>query len=1121
MNVKDMKINCSLPRYSYKFQLELINGLEHKNLNKIDSCLVDLEKLFNSIVEKLNYIYKSISVADTIIPLNKESEKELITNLDPINNSIMLLSGIIFSKNEILFTSRFNDSIFKLFCYFGQINAYHSYFNKTNHLTLLDQIFYFYHCIMTVLKKSNRRKLSKESIDMYYSFLAVDTHLLKLEEIRINENREFEDGNNDVYKNIYDHLNEEPFFKGISKKSSDMFKIKPNKKTVENENDEELKDNEAKNTGLVSKIEEELKNNNVMSKLILPSKVNKNIFMEFEELMFQYKLTRNEIRTLLEQRDFETQGRNLIDGYLIIDQMIKSQSEQNIKLLKNIGENGHEFLFKDGKLNLALHSFNEKEKEKIMRLYKDYDYIRNSIKNDVNNLESIYDELMVEYDEIYKIKSNIKDCLFLDEFNNELKNANDELKDKYIDQNINLNDEGLSNFNIENIKNINLDENVEKTNNKNELSKKSEVKIKSKDVKSTKDSNKNTYNKTNKGNPNEDEEENENNYQNLGNHFPIVTKFNLKLLYYFKKIILFIEKENEDYINKHIDEKERNLKIIGKGKYIKAKSVSVSTVLSDYFMKIILDSSLFRSYYLRNMRIDKNLIYSSRENVSREILINIGKMVTKFKKAKKFKTHTQCIKIPISNFKKKIYQFLMSKKEEGSYKSLRVEIEDFFLSEFDDIPFDRILEKSESGNDVNNKDNYLITKRNNEVYLNIRFFFVNAANTTVLIEDLFGFLNKDKKVIRRIDASKIFNQYHEIHKDIHTKLAFEFEITSEIRINLTILINNPFFERIKVLSGICFEQINEDYVAIEEGFEREVLNNFYKKCPHYQAFWLICYWLNQREIIVGKEFIYKHYNLNSTNKLQISSKENLSYDVILLLFLYYLQKDGRIKKLNQYNLDEHDFHYYTFQQDYYYTKSHHHFNNSNTNNIESGNNLGMSGITNVTTRVVGTHNTTFKRFYYYDIPNTVYRKFNMSSEDLYMEVGEIFTDFIYFLYDIFKIVDPLDTESINKKYFLNPFSEYLTYETSESESSLSILDYFAYDSVQFSLENVSNTFDFSNYLSKRVKFEEFKEKGEYAILFTFNKHLIVKILDECKRTIHYCMKNDVIALERIFFPDKK
>jgi hypothetical protein len=173
------------------------------------------------------------------------------------------------------------------------------------------------------------------------------------------------------------------------------------------------------------------------------------------------------------------------------------------------------------------------------------------------------------------------------------------------------------------------------------------------------------------------------------------------------------------------------------------------------------------------------------------------------------------------------------------------------------------------------------------------------------------------------------------------------------------------------------------------------------------------------------------------------------------------------------------------------------------------------------TRAIGTHNPTFKRFYYYDIPNTVYRKMKISSEELCIEVGEIFTDFIYFLYDIFKIVDPLETDSGYKKYYLNLFSEYLTYESIETESCLNILDYFSFDTIPFQVENISNTLDFSKFLNKRVEFNEYKEKGQNAILFTFNKVLISKILDECKRTIHYCMKNDVVALERIFFPDKK
>jgi hypothetical protein len=68
----------------------------------------------------------------------------------------------------------------------------------------------------------------------------------------------------------------------------------------------------------------------------------------------------------------------------------------------------------------------------------------------------------------------------------------------------------------------------------------------------------------------EENEETDNHYQNLGNHFPIVTKFNLKLLYFFKKIITLIEQDNEEYINKHVDDKERNLKIVGKGRNIKA-----------------------------------------------------------------------------------------------------------------------------------------------------------------------------------------------------------------------------------------------------------------------------------------------------------------------------------------------------------------------------------------------------------------------------------------------------------------------------------------------------------------------------------------------------------------------
>ena len=59
--------------------------------------------------------------------------------------------------------------------------------------------------------------------------------------------------------------------------------------------------------------------------------------------------------------------------------------ENNI--IKSINDKGNEILFKNDKLNLALNSFSTKEKEKLLRLYKDYEHIRNSIKTDVNNLE--------------------------------------------------------------------------------------------------------------------------------------------------------------------------------------------------------------------------------------------------------------------------------------------------------------------------------------------------------------------------------------------------------------------------------------------------------------------------------------------------------------------------------------------------------------------------------------------------------------------------------------------------------------------------------------------------------------------------------------------------------------
>jgi hypothetical protein len=426
-----------------------MNALQYRNLNKIDENLIELEKLYGEIVEKLHYINKSITIGDKMIPLHKDSEKDLISSLEPLNTSILVLCNLISIKNEILFTSRFNDKIFNLFCFFGQINAYYSYFKKSNNLVLVDQILFYYHCIMMLLKSSNKRKISNKSIENYYSFLSIDTNLLKLEEIKISDSMSGVDDYNDEYKNIYDHLNEEPFFKkGYNKRSSDMFKLKPtkNKETDENIKDENI-------SGVTGKIEED-QNSNYVKNLILPGQVNKSIFMEFEELICQYKLARCEIRSLLEQREFEIKGRNLVDGYIIIEQLLESQSIENNNIIKSINDKGNEILFKNDKLNLALNSFSPKEKEKLLRLYKDYEHIRNSIKTDVNNLDSVIDELLIEYDDIYKIKSNIKDCQFLDEFSKE--NANkDGQNNKFINKNVNLNDEGLSHFNTENLKETN------------------------------------------------------------------------------------------------------------------------------------------------------------------------------------------------------------------------------------------------------------------------------------------------------------------------------------------------------------------------------------------------------------------------------------------------------------------------------------------------------------------------------------------------------------------------------------------------------------------------------------------------------------------------------------------
>lgn len=552
-------------------------------------------------------------------------------------------------------------------------------------------------------------------------------------------------------------------------------------------------------------------------------------------------------------------------------------------------------------------------------------------------------------------------------------------------------------------------------------------------------------------------------------NFASITKLNLKFLYFLKKIILLIEKDGLSNDN-------------------------CSVLVSNYFLKILLDSTLFRSYFFKNIEIDRNMLHSkTRDSIPNETCYLLGKKVVEFKATQKLMASESLplsrLQLPIMNLVEHIKIKLREKRNtDRNFSNLEFEIDDMYLTEFLNKPFNRIKNK------VDNTDSLVLLSKENEIILNISFFYIHFSYFPELIEIIYKFIESDKHIRKKIKIEKIIDTTNITNGSINylTRLAFEFIYTNDIVIHIKILFNNPYIQRLKVLSNICF---NNSLI-----FEKDV---------NYQCFWLICHWLYERDFIVSSNYCYKYYN--NKNKDFPNNKINLTHDVWLIIFLYFLQKTSRIKKLNKYNLDELSFDSFTVQKDFYSKKE------SELKDIFAKNNIKNDYFSNKPDKkdsFVPTIN--MKRYCCFDIPNTTYSRYNSS---ISMQVGQMFVAFIYFLYDMLKTIINKENNEIGKEFYLDVFCDNLIFKENENSSGFSSLTIFDYYFIDYKETVIKNTF--REMKNQRSRYDDLKEKGERQLLFTMRESIIKDLIKECERAIHYFVKQDYKVIERIFFKNKK